>query len=413
MVTGHDIATKILNKKLSELKSRFKIASSKNEGFETVNTGGTKTFRKSGGSDYRYSAFINKLVDWRNFLVDGFRGREMNEEGVKIFFEKVMNDIFTKFLKNKKFSKKEKRFLGSEIRKIIFKIEKKTDTKGIFVDILEKSDFVHEVKLSITPWIFFSELDSVFIKIRDPYGFIENSKLLKTEGSFKTFALEGENEIKFQAEGGEKIRKVQLKGEMEKFLDPSNIQQIIDDLNSKIEDYEDENISYSDIVASFQKWMLDTSKNYNSANLDEKSILEILKNLNRTVFSELIDSKNIDEEKRNDIISIFYDVVSKIKGKSNKNGIFEKSLKKSDLLINLNIEVKPWLRFTKIEDAYVKVKDVFGFFSTDGKTDECGNFKTEALPVKNKILVKTKDMEKSRSVKLEEDEKVTIHTSIF
>ncbi len=152
---------------------------------------------------------------------------------------------------------------------------------------------------------------------------------------------------------------------------------------------------------------------YETGEFNLEDTEKILEELCGSVFSRVLRCTELNYPEREVWVGAIDEIISEIEDETDEEINQPKILRDTDLLHQVDIRVKPWLRFSGTDSALVRLSDRYGFHYIQGMTDSNGRFNAEALEGENLLVVRTRYNEKFESFEITEDENVTVHPSLI
>ena len=182
---------------------------------------------------------------------------------------------------------------------------------------------------------------------------------------------------------------------------------------AKLETNADPCHKYSNLFDNLEDWQESVTNEYDTEEFGREDTERILEDLCGSVFSRILRCPDLDYSQREFWVGTIDDIISEIENRTETEVDQPKILRNTDLLHQLDIRVKPWLRFSGTDNALVRLSDKYGFHYNQGMTDSNGRFNAEALEGENLLVVRTKYKEKFESFEVKDDESMTVHPSLI
>jgi len=221
MVTGHDIATKVVNKTINNIKKKFEKTSGSNSGFETINTGGLMEIKKGKYSDYYYPSLVNNLENWRDFIHQEYQSQECQEEEIKTIFKMLCKNLYTQILSREDMGLNDRKSWVKALNEMISDIEKKIEKKGLFRESLRGTNLLHDVEITVKPWISFSGIPDAYVKIENARGLFVYEGKTNSEGKIKLELMEGKTCAVVKTDEKEKKKEFKISEDKNLKIHPS------------------------------------------------------------------------------------------------------------------------------------------------------------------------------------------------
>lgn len=220
-VTGHDVATRIINRYLSRIKGELSIEEGGDGVSETVHTGGLMKF-EGKKSNYSYPSVVKSLEDWRDFVIDRYSDEEFGEEITRIVLEKFASEVYWELVRrNMRINDIDRNACLNVFNKLVSEIEERTKNEGFFREALRETGDFQILNITVKPWISLSGIPNALVRVRDEFGMFSKEGKTDSDGNFQTKVLEGNVEIYVETEEDKEIEYLMVDDEKELTIHPS------------------------------------------------------------------------------------------------------------------------------------------------------------------------------------------------